>query len=141
MDRIQAMEVFVKVVECGSFARAAERLGISTSVASRQISELEEHLQTRLLHRTTRRLSLTESGRAFHERAQQLLNDLADAEESAADSSVEPRGTIRLNAALTFGILHLAPIIDAFLAKYPQVRIDVTLSDRIVDLVEEGYDL
>jgi DNA-binding transcriptional LysR family regulator len=141
MDRFQAMEVFVKVVECGSFARAAERLGVSTSVASRHVSELEAHLQTRLLHRSTRRLSLTESGREFHERATHLLRDLAEAEGAAAQDVAEPRGTLRLTAAPAFGVVHLAPILDEFLAQHPEVRIEATLSDRVVDLAEEGYDL
>ena len=141
MDRIGAMQVFVKVVEAGSFARAAERLDISTSVASRQVADLEAHLQARLLNRTTRRLSLTESGQAFYERALQLLADLQEAEQAAAQNVAAPRGTIKLNAALAFGILHLAPVIDDYLARYPEVSIDVTLADRVVDLVEEGYDL
>jgi DNA-binding transcriptional LysR family regulator len=141
MDRIAAMQVFTKVVEAGSFARAAERLDISTSVASRQVADLEAHLQSRLLNRTTRRLSLTEAGQAFYDRAVQLLADLEEAEQAAAQNVAEPRGTIKLNAALAFGILHLAPVIDDYLARYPEVSIDVTLSDRVVDLVEEGYDL
>ena len=141
MDRFASMQVFTKVVEAGSFARAAERLGISTSVASRQVADLEAHLQSRLLNRTTRKLSLTESGQAFYERALQVLADLEEAEQAAAQNVAEPRGTIKLNAALAFGILHLAPVLDDYLARYPEVSIDVTLSDRVVDLVEEGYDL
>jgi len=94
MDRFQAMAVFVKVVEQGSFARAAGRLGISTSACSRQIADLERHLDARLLHRTTRRLSLTESGQSFHERCVQLLADLEEAEIAAAASTATPRGTI-----------------------------------------------
>lgn len=135
------MQVFAKVVEAGSFARAAERLNISTSVASRQVADLEAHLQTRLLHRTTRKLSLTESGQAFYERALQVLADLDEAEQAAARNVAVPRGTIKLNAALAFGILHLGPVLEDYLARYPEVSIDVTLSDRVVDLVEEGYDL
>jgi DNA-binding transcriptional LysR family regulator len=141
MDRFAAMQTFAKVVESGSFARAAERLGMSTSVASRQVAELEGHLQARLLNRTTRKLSLTESGQAFYERALQVLADLEEAEQAAGQHVVAPRGTIKLNAALAFGILHLAPVLDDYLARYPEVSIDVTLSDRMVDLVEEGYDL
>ena len=141
MDRFFAMQVFTKVVEAGSFARAAERLGISTSVTSRQIADLETHLQSRLLNRTTRKLSLTESGQAFYERALQVLADLDEAEQAAAQNVALPRGTIKLNAALAFGILHLAPVLDDYLARYPEVSIDVTLTDRVVDLVEEGYDL
>lgn len=135
------MRVFTQVVDSGSFARAADRLGLSTSAASRQVAELEAHLQTRLLNRTTRRVSLTESGRSFYERAVQVLADLEEAEREASRAAVQPRGTIRLTAAVTFGMRHLAPLIAAFLARHPGVALDVSLSDRIVDLVEEGFDL
>lgn len=135
------MTVFAKVVEQGSFARAAERLSISTSACSRRVAELEAHLDTRLLNRTTRRLSLTESGRGFYERCVQMLADLEDAEQAAAESAAKPRGTIRLTTSINFGVRHVSPAIGAFLVKYPEVKFDVSLSDRIVDLVEEGYDL
>src|SRR5687767_923531 len=141
MDRFGAIRVFAQVVESGSFARAAERLGLSTSATSRHVADLEAHLQTRLLNRTTRRVSLTESGRAFYERAVQLLADLAEAEQEAARAAVVPRGTIRLTASVNFGVRHLAPVIAEFLAQHTEVRFDVSLSDRIVDLVEEGFDL
>jgi len=141
MDRLQAMTVFAKVVEQGSFARAAERLSISTSACSRQVAELEAHLDTRLLNRTTRRLSLTESGQGFYERCVQLLADLEDAEQAATASAARPRGTLRITTSINFGVRHVSPAIGAFLAKYPEVKFDVSLSDRIVDLVEEGYDL
>ena len=141
MDRLQAMTVFAKVVEQGSFARAAERLSISASACSRQVAELEAHLASRLLNRTTRRLSLTESGQGFYERCVQLLADLEDAERAAGESTARPRGTIRLTTSINFGVRHVSPAISAFLARYPEVKFDVSLSDRIVDLVEEGYDL
>src|SRR4051812_31030800 len=141
MDRVAAMQVFALVVETGSFAKAAERLALSTSAASRHIAELETHLQTRLLNRTTRRVSLTESGRAFYERAVQLLADLAEAEQEASSAAVVPRGTIRLTTSVNFGVRHVAPAIAAFLAAYRDVRFDVSLADRVVDLVEEGFDL
>src|SRR6266478_10182812 len=102
MDRLQAITSFARVVESGSFARAAERLDVSVSAVSRQVSELEAHLDARLLNRTTRRLSLTESGRAFHERCVQLLADLEEAEASAGAGTVVPRGTLRLSASITF---------------------------------------
>jgi DNA-binding transcriptional LysR family regulator len=105
------------------------------------VAELEAHLQTRLLNRTTRRVSLTETGRAFYERAVQLLADLEEAEQEASRAAVVPRGTIKLTSAVNFGVRHLAPAIAAFLAAHPGVRFDVSLSDRIVDLVEEGFDL
>jgi DNA-binding transcriptional LysR family regulator len=141
MDRFQAMTAFAKVVEQGSFARAAERLSISTSACSRQVAELEAHLEARLLNRTTRRLSLTESGKSFYERCVQLLADLEDAEQSAAGSTARAHGTLRVTTSINFGVRHVSPAIGAFLAVYPEVKFDVSLSDRIVDLVEEGYDL
>jgi DNA-binding transcriptional LysR family regulator len=135
------MATFVKVVEQGSFARAAERLGISTSACSRQVADLEAHLNARLLHRTTRRLSLTESGHGFHERCVQLLADLEEAEGAAGAGTATPRGTLKLTCSINFGVRHLAPAIGAFLARHDAIRFDVSLSDRFVDLVEEGYDL
>ena len=140
MDRFHAIEAFVKVVETGSFARAAERLGVSVSSVSRHVTELEAHLDARLLNRTTRRLSLTEIGRTFHERCVQLLADLEEAEESAGEGAVVPRGTLRLTCGVTFGTRHLAPAIAEFMARYPQMRFDAELSDRVVDLVDEGFD-
>lgn len=141
MDRFQSIAAFVSVIENGSFARAAEKLGQSVSAVSRRVAELEEHLDARLLNRTTRRLSLTETGRAFHERAVQLLADLEEAEQGASAGGVTPRGTLKLTAPITYGIRVLAPIVAAFAAKYDQVRVDVDLSDRVVDLVDEGFDL
>ena len=141
MDRLAAIQIFAQVVEAGSFAKAADRLGLSTSAASRQVADLESHLQTRLLNRTTRRVSLTESGQQFYERAVQLMTDLAEAEQEASSAAVVPRGTIRLTTSVNFGVRHVAPAIAEFLERYPDVRFDVSLSDRVVDLVEEGLDL
>lgn len=140
MDRFQALTAFAKVVESGSFVRAAERLGISVSAVSRHVSDLEAHLDVRLLNRTTRRLSLTESGGVFYEHCVQLLADLDEAERSASASAITPRGTLRLSAAVTFGERHLAPAIGDFVERYPDMRFDVELSDRVVDLVDEGFD-
>src|SRR5215471_4210895 len=141
MDRLAAIQVFAQVVESGSFAKAAERLGLSTSATSRLIAELEQHLATRLLNRTTRKVSLTESGRAFYERAVQLLADLEEAEQEAGRAAVVPRGTIKLATSAAFGVRHVAPAIAAFLARHPEVKFDVSLSERIIDLVEEGFDV
>src|SRR5215470_8741660 len=141
MDRFAAMQALVRVVEAGSFVRAAERLGWSTSSLSRVLAELEEHLGARLLNRTTRRLSLTESGQAFYERSVQLLNDLEEAESLAGQSVATPRGTIRLTCSYNVATHRLAPAIATFVARYPQVRFDVTVAERIVDLVDEGFDL
>lgn len=141
MDRFQAMRVFSQVVESGSFAKAAARLNLSTSAASRHVAELEAHLDTRLLQRTTRRISLTESGRGFYEHCVQILAELDDAERDASQASATPRGTVRLTTSINFGMRHVTPAIVGFLARYPQVKFDVSLSDRVVDLVEEGFDL
>jgi DNA-binding transcriptional LysR family regulator len=141
VDRFQALRVFSQVVESGSFSAAADRLGLSTTAASRHVADLEAHLQTRLLNRTTRRVSLTETGRAFYERAVQVLGDLEEAEQEASRAAVVPRGTIKLTTSVNFGVRHVAPAIAAFLAAHPGVRFDVSLSDRVVDLVEEGFDL
>ena len=140
MDRFQAITTFAKVVETGSFARAAERLELSVSAVSRQVAELEAHLDARLLNRTTRRLSLTESGRAFHERSVQLLADLEEAEQSAHAGTVKPSGTLRLTCAVTFGERYLVPALAELGTRYPKLQFDVELSDRVVDLVEEGFD-
>jgi len=141
VDRYQALRVFSQVVESGSFSAAAGKLGVSTTAASRHVAELEAHLQTRLLNRTTRRVSLTETGRGFYERAVQLLADLEEAEQEASRAAVVPRGTIKLTTSVNFGVRHVAPEIAAFLSAHPGVRFDVSLSDRTVDLVEEGFDL
>src|SRR5205823_6883951 len=122
VDRFAATQVFARVVEAGCFAEAAERLGLSTSATSRQVAELEGHLQTRLLNRTTRRVSLTESGRAFYERAVQFLADLGEAEQEASSAAVVPRGTIRLTTSVNFGVRHVAPAIAEFMARHPEVR-------------------
>ncbi|MBK6806810.1 MAG: LysR family transcriptional regulator [Betaproteobacteria bacterium] len=141
MDRLQAITAFVTVVEAGSFARAAQRLDASVSAVSRHVAELEAHLDARLLNRTTRRLSLTEAGAAFHERCVQLLADLEEAEQGASQGGATPRGTLKLTCPITYGVRVLAPAIAAFVARHAQVRVDVELSDRAVDLVDEGIDL
>lgn len=141
MDRFLAMKAFATVVEQGSFARAAEKLGLSVSACSRQVADLEAHLGTRLLHRTTRRLSLTESGALFNERCLDLLGALEEAEREASSSTSQAKGTLRISCSINFGVRHLAPAVGDFLAANPDVKLDVSLADRYVDLVEEGYDL
>ena len=140
MDRFHAITAFARVVESGSFVGAAELLDVSVSAVSRQVSELEAHLDARLLNRTTRRLSLTESGRVFYERCVQLLADLEEAEQSAGAGTVTPRGTLRLTCGTTFGTRYLAPAIAEFMVRYQDMRFDVELSDRATDLVDEGFD-
>jgi DNA-binding transcriptional LysR family regulator len=141
MDRLSAVTAFVRVVEQGSFARAAERLSMSTSAISRQVAELEAHLDARLLNRTTRRISLTEAGRAFFERSVQLLADLEEAESEVRTAALTPRGRLRVTCGVSFGTRALAPVIAEFGARYPDLSFELDLSDRVVDLVEEGYDL
>jgi DNA-binding transcriptional LysR family regulator len=141
MDRFQAITTFARVVESGSFVRAAERLDVSVSAVSRAVADLEAHVQARLLNRTTRRLSLTEAGRAFYDRSVQLLADLEEAEQAAHAGTAKPRGTLRITCATSFGVRHLAPAAASFLARFPDMRLDVELSDRAADLVDEGFDL
>ena len=141
MDRFSGMSAFVAVVEQGSFARAAERLAISTSSLSRLVAELETHLGVRLLNRTTRRLSLTDAGQAYYERCVQLLADLGEAEAVAGQSAAAPRGRIRLTCSVAVGVQRLAPAMASFVARFPEVHFEAVVVDRIVDLVEEGIDL
>lgn len=141
MDKLAAMQVFVKVVELGSFSRAAEALDLSRTMTTTHVARLEEQLQVRLLNRTTRRLSLTEAGRAYYERGSALLADLQGLEASLQAMSEQPAGVLRITAPVSFGRLHLAPVLAEYLDRYPRVRLDVSLNDRTVDLVEEGYDL
>ena len=135
------MKVFAAVVDCGSFAAAADRLEISRAMASKYISQLEAHLGTRLLQRTTRKLMLTETGTVYHDRCAQILADIKEAEEGAASLSGAPRGTLRLTLPVSFGLLHMGPLIAEYLKRYPEVRVDALLVDRTVDLIEEGFDL
>jgi DNA-binding transcriptional LysR family regulator len=141
MDRLRAFEVFVTVVSQGSFTRAADKLDTSPANVTRYVNELEGSLGARLLNRTSRRLSLTETGKTLYDRALSILEDMAEAEAIASTAAIQPRGRLRVNAPLSFGILHLAPLWPRFCALYPDIELDVSLVDRVVDLVEEGYDL
>lgn len=141
MDRFLAMQAFSAVVDAGSFVKAADALGFSKAAVSRYVGELEAHLGVRLLHRTTRRLSLTEEGEVFYARCRELLSGVEEAEAELSTRSGAARGLLRVNAPVTFGIRHLAPLWAKFRERHPEVRLDVTLSDRVVDLVDEGYDL
>lgn len=141
MDRLHAMEAFVRVVESGTFVAAAERLKMSTSSLSRLVADLEQHLGARLLHRTTRRLSLTEVGQSYYERCVTLLADLSEAEAIAGQAAAQPRGTVRLTCSHGMAELRVAPAIASFVERHPAVKFDLVVSDRLVDLVEEGFDL
>ncbi|MDX9765667.1 MAG: LysR family transcriptional regulator [Chiayiivirga sp.] len=141
MDRFDSLQTFVAVVEAGSFSAAAVRLDRAKSAVSRQLAALEAHLGVQLLNRTTRRLSFTEAGREFHERAQRILADLEEAELSVAAEQTALRGRLRLAAPLSFGVQHLAPALAEFLAQHPELVLDLDLDDRRINLVEEGFDL
>ncbi|WP_343731660.1 LysR family transcriptional regulator [Duganella sp.] len=141
MDRLRALEVFVEVVKRDGFARAAEALDTSPANVTRYISDLEAHLQTRLLNRSSRKMSLTSSGEALFERAKSILDDVAEAEAIVSSAALQPHGVLRINAPLSFGVLHLAPLWAKFMRLYPEVQLDVALIDRVVDIVEEGYDM
>lgn len=138
---ISGVASFVKVAEHRSFSAAARDLGLSKGTISKNINKIENQLKTKLLYRTTRKLSLTETGTAFLERAVRVLEALADAECAISDLESEPSGILKINAPVSFSKRWLGPAIAAFLAKYPRVTIELTLNDRFVDLVEEGYDL
>jgi len=141
MDKFQEMRAFVTVVDCGSFVRAADQLGSSKTAVSRLVGDLESRLGLRLLHRTTRKLSLTPEGQVFHDRCTQLLQDLEAAEIELSAQSLEAIGQLRVNVPTTLGLMHLAPLWPVFMAQHPKVTLEVTLADRMVDLVEEGFDL
>jgi DNA-binding transcriptional LysR family regulator len=141
MDRAQEMAVFVAVVDVGSFVGAVEPLRMSKPAVSRHINALEQRLGVRLLQRTTRRLSLTEEGRTFYRRAKEILNQMDEAESELRPTQGEPSGTLRINVPVSFGIQHLAPLWGEFMRRYPQVTLDIMLNDRVIDLLDEGYDL
>jgi DNA-binding transcriptional LysR family regulator len=141
MDRFLEMQTFSTVVDAGSFVKAAESLGLSKAAVSRYVGELEARLGVRLLQRTTRRLSLTEAGQVFYARSKDLLAGVDEAEAEITSRSGTASGLLRISAPVTFGILHLAPLWGVFRAQYPDVALDLTLADRVVDLVEEGYDM
>jgi DNA-binding transcriptional LysR family regulator len=141
MDLFSSMRMFVAVVDGGSFAAAADKLDISRAMVSKQIQKLEEHLGARLLNRTTRRLSLTETGREFYERSMQIMSDVAEAEQVAGQMTRTPQGVLRVTIPLSYGQHRLATIIGDYTQAYPKVQLDISLSDRKMDLVEDGFDL
>ncbi len=141
MDPLTDIAVFVQVVDAGSFTAAAERLRLSKSVISKYVTRLEERLGARLLNRTTRRLSLTEVGRVFYERSRLGLQELEEAEAEVSRLQNAPRGTLKINSPMSFGILHISPALPDFLARHPDLSVEMSLDDRRVDLVREGFDL
>lgn len=138
---LAAVQAFAKVVQTGSFTRAAEALHTHKAHLSRVISQLERELGARLLERTTRSLSLTEVGREFHERAAAILAAVDDARQAVAQAQGEPRGTLRLTCGVEFGMLAVSGWINRYLARYPQMKVDADITARLVDVVHEGFDL
>lgn len=141
MDRLACMTVFVKSVEQGSISLAANELNLSPQLAGKQLRMLEASLGVKLLNRTTRRQSLTDSGRVFYERAKNILEELAEAETLVAQTRSTPRGRLRISAPITFGSHALAPELPEYAKDHPEVTVDLNLTNRTVDLVEEGFDV
>ncbi|MBZ9866846.1 LysR family transcriptional regulator [Mesorhizobium sp. CA15] len=141
MDRLDAMSLFVATVEAGSLSATAKRAGVPLPTVSRKLSELEKHLGTRLLNRSTRRLTLTDAGQSYLAACRRILDEVSEAERDAAGEYSSPTGELVITAPVVFGRLHVLPVIADFLAVYPQVDVRLTLSDRITQLVEEHIDL
>jgi DNA-binding transcriptional LysR family regulator len=141
MDRIDAMQAFVTVADLQGFAPAARKLGLSPSGVTRLIAALEERLGARLLQRTTRQVTLTDAGARYLERARRILTDVEEAESSTEGERTRPGGRLAVSAPNGFGRLHVSPVVSAYLQRYPEVSVDLRLSDRMINLVEEGVDL
>lgn len=141
MDRLSSMNAFVMAADLGSYARAAERLGVSAQMVAKHVAALEQRLGARLLNRTTRRQSLTELGSAYYERCKHILTEANAADSLAQIMNDTPRGKLRITAPVTFGSYSLIPLITEFLRNHPNVEIDLHLTDRFVDLVEEGFEV
>jgi DNA-binding transcriptional LysR family regulator len=141
MDRLDAMHLFVRVAELGSFSAVAQQLGVARSVVTRQIAALEAHLGVKLMARSTRRLALTSAGTAYLEKCRVILNLVEAAETGIAEERLTPRGNIRISLPLSFGLKRLAPLLLDFSQRYPEVGLDMDYTDRRVNLIEEGIDL
>ncbi|MDR4515526.1 LysR family transcriptional regulator [Nitrosomonas sp.] len=141
MNRFENMQTFVRVVDAGSISGAADRLGVAKSVVSRRLKELEMHLGAALFHRTTRKMNLTETGRAFYHQSVRILDDLQEAELMASQAHGTLEGSLRVALPLSFGLMHMGPAIDEFLQKHSKIEFDIDFNDRQVDLVMEGFDL
>lgn len=141
MDKLSAMRTYRRIVELGSFRAAASDRGLSNAGVSKQLIELEAELGTSLITRTTRRLATTEAGEAYFERCVRILDDIAEAEAAASATQAAPQGLLRINAPMSFGLLQIMAWIPDFMDRYPQVRLDLVLNDRKIDLIDEGFDV
>ena len=140
-DRLTSLEVFSKVAALGSLSAAGRAMGMSQTMVTKHIAALEQHLGVRLFHRSTRRLSITEAGRSYLEASARILADLDAADSAVASDRFEPRGTLRVNAPVSFGGRQIAPLLSEFSRRFPQVTVELGLNDRLVDLADEGWDL
>ncbi len=141
MDRLTEMEAFANVVDQGGFTDAARKMGISKSAVSKHVSSLEARLGARLLNRTTRRVSPTEIGLAYYDRARRVLNDAGEADALVTAMQSEPSGLLRISVATDFGVNHLSPLLSGFLADFPEITVNMVLNNRYVELISEGFDL
>jgi len=141
MDTIDGMRTFVAVISEGSFSGAAQRMNMSPQLVSKYVGQLETRLGARLLNRSTRRLSITEAGQAYFDRCQYVLAEIDEMESAVGDATVAAKGTLRINAPMTFGTLHLTKAIAEYQHSQPEVSVDLTLDDRMADIVSEGYDI
>lgn len=141
MSKFHEIQAFTQIVESGSITAAAERLDIAKSAVSRRLAELEARLGVELFHRSTRKLTLTDSGRGFYERTVRILSDLEEAEHAVCQSHHELRGPLKIAAPLTFGLLHLGPAINDFIHAHPQIQVEIDFNDRQVDVIQEGFDV
>ncbi|WP_439887860.1 LysR substrate-binding domain-containing protein [Pseudomonas sp. MBLB4123] len=141
MNRWEGLDEFVAVAECGQFTAAAERLGLSSSQISRQIARLEERLQTRLFYRSTRRVALTEAGQTFLQHCQRLQDAREEALRAVGDLGSEPKGLLRMTCAVAYGERFIVPLVTDFMSRHPQLRVEIELSNRTLDMVQEGLDL
>ncbi|MES2347360.1 MAG: LysR family transcriptional regulator [Pseudomonadota bacterium] len=141
MSRLESMSVLVAVVDAGSLSAAARSLGMPLATVSRKVAELESHLKTRLLHRTTRQLSLTESGASYVAACRRILEEIGEAERAATGEYAVPKGELVVTAPVVFGRLHVVPVVAEFLAQYPEIDINLVLTDRVVHLMDEAADV
>lgn len=141
LDQVTGMRVFAQVATAGSLTGAGRALGLSQTMVTKHVEATEARLGTRLLHRSTRRLTLTEAGRIYLEACGRILTEIAEAEEAASAGQAEPRGLLRMNAPVSFGVRRIAPLLQAFFQRQPKVQVELGLNDRVVDLMEEGWDL
>ena len=141
MSNWEGLDEFVAVAECGQFTAAAERLGLSSSQISRQVARLEERLQTRLFYRSTRKVSLTEAGQTFLQHCQRLQDGREEALRAIGDLAGEPKGLLRMTCAVAYGERFIVPLVNDFMALHPQLRLEIELTNRPLDLLQEGLDL